>query len=147
MGGKFLIIWRVVSYYLVAYFVTEATTRGVLLKKVFLKFWQNSQENTSVRVSFLKKLQALGLQLYQNWHYEFCEIFENKLLKNTSDGCFLSIFASVFRTPTFYKSCFETLNFSNIFSIQYLLIKFGRSALTHSNDLVVLHKKTLRVYL
>ena len=46
-----------VSYYLVAYFVTEAATRGVLLKKVFLKFLQNSQENPSSRRSFLIKLQ------------------------------------------------------------------------------------------
>ena len=39
-------------------FRIEAATRGVLCKKVFLEIWQNSQENTSVRVSFLIKLQA-----------------------------------------------------------------------------------------
>ena len=44
---------------------TDATTRGVLYKKVFLKILQNSQENTCTRVSFFIKLQALGLQLYQ----------------------------------------------------------------------------------
>ena len=43
---------------------TEAATRGVLRKKVFLEISQNSQENTCARVSFLIKLQALGLQLY-----------------------------------------------------------------------------------
>ena len=37
---------------------TEAATRGVLWKKVFLKISQNSQENSFVRVSFLIKLQA-----------------------------------------------------------------------------------------
>ena len=42
----------------------EAATRGVLKKKVFLKIWQNSQENTGARVSFLMKLQAWGLQLH-----------------------------------------------------------------------------------
>ena len=31
----------------------EATTRGVLQKKVFLKISQNLQENTCARVSFL----------------------------------------------------------------------------------------------
>ena len=36
----------------------EATTRGVPLKKVFLKISQNSQENTCARASFLIKLQA-----------------------------------------------------------------------------------------
>ena len=39
-------------------FFSEAATWGVL------KTSQNSQENTCVRVSFLIKLQALGLQLY-----------------------------------------------------------------------------------
>ena len=41
---------------------TEATTRGVLSKKVFLKISQNSQENTCARLSFLIKLQVLGLR-------------------------------------------------------------------------------------
>ena len=44
---------------------TDAATRGVLYKKVFLKILQNSQENTCTRVSFFIKLQGLGLQLYQ----------------------------------------------------------------------------------
>ena len=35
----------------------EAATGGILLKKVFLEISQNSQENTSARVSFLIKLQ------------------------------------------------------------------------------------------
>ena len=42
----------------------EGTTGGVLLKRVFLEISQNSEENTCARVSFLIKLQALGLQLY-----------------------------------------------------------------------------------
>ena len=43
---------------------SEAATRGVLEKKVFLKISQNSQENTRTRVSFLVKLQASGSQFY-----------------------------------------------------------------------------------
>ena len=35
---------------------TEAATRGVLRKKVFLEIPQNSQGNTYARVSFLIKL-------------------------------------------------------------------------------------------
>ena len=42
----------------------EASTRGVLWKKVFLEILQNSQANTCARASFLIKLQASGLQLY-----------------------------------------------------------------------------------
>ena len=36
----------------------EAATGGVLQKKIFFEISQNSQENTSARVSFLIKLQA-----------------------------------------------------------------------------------------
>ena len=42
----------------------EAATGVVLLEKVFLKISQNPQENTCVRVSFLIKLYASGLQVY-----------------------------------------------------------------------------------
>ena len=45
--------------------IKEAATRGVLWKKVFLEVSQNSQANNCARVSFLIKLQAWGLQLYQ----------------------------------------------------------------------------------
>ena len=38
--------------------VTEAATRGVLWKKVFLEILQNSQQNNFARFSFLIKLQA-----------------------------------------------------------------------------------------
>ena len=37
------------------YQLTEAATRGVLCKRVFLKVSQNSQENTCARVSFFNK--------------------------------------------------------------------------------------------
>ena len=38
---------------------TEAATRGVLLKRVFLEISQNSQEDTCVRESFSIKLQMV----------------------------------------------------------------------------------------
>ena len=38
----------------------EATTGGVLQKKVFLEISQNSQQNTYARVTYLIKLQASG---------------------------------------------------------------------------------------
>ena len=41
----------------------EETTGGVLLKKVFLKIWQISQE-TPVLESFFNKVLGLDLQLY-----------------------------------------------------------------------------------
>ena len=43
---------------------SEAPTRGVLWKNCSWEFRKNSEENTCARVSFLNKLQALGLQLY-----------------------------------------------------------------------------------
>ena len=47
-----------------------------------LQISKNSLENTCARVSFLIKLQALGLQLYyeavkQVFSYKFCKIFES----------------------------------------------------------------------
>ena len=42
----------------------EAAT-DVLWEKVFLEISQKSQENTCARISFLIKLQVLGLQLYK----------------------------------------------------------------------------------
>ena len=42
---------------------TEAATRAVLWKKVFLEISQNSQENTCARVSFFNKVAGLCLQL------------------------------------------------------------------------------------
>ena len=63
--------------------LTEAVTRGVLCKKVFLEISQNSQENTCARVSFLIKLQAETCNfikketLAQVFSCEFCEISKN----------------------------------------------------------------------
>ena len=42
----------------------EASTGGVVWKKVFLILSQNSEENTCARVSFSIKLQASGPQLH-----------------------------------------------------------------------------------
>ena len=38
--------------------VSEADSRRCSVKKVFLEIYQNSQENTCARVSFLKKLKV-----------------------------------------------------------------------------------------
>ena len=69
---------------------TEAATRGVLCKKMFLENSQNSQENTCARVSFLIKLQARPATLLKKrlWHRCFPVSFVNFLrtlfLQNTS---------------------------------------------------------------
>ena len=53
----FLFDWKNLE----AYFRRRA---DVSVKKVFLQILQNSQENTCVKVSFLIKLLAWGLQFY-----------------------------------------------------------------------------------
>ena len=71
---------RVIS---VSFFCSEAATRGVLWKKVFLEISQSSQENTCARASLSIKLQAWGLQLClketlaQVFSCEFWEISKN----------------------------------------------------------------------
>ena len=68
----------------------EAVARRCSVKKVFLEISQKSQENTYARVSFLIKLQASGLQLYQKRDSgtgifcEFCEIFKSTFSYRTS---------------------------------------------------------------
>ena len=42
----------------------EAVVQRCSVKKMFLEISQNSQENNCARVSFLIKLQALGLFLF-----------------------------------------------------------------------------------
>ena len=46
------------TFYFLVFLGSEAATRGVLCKKVFLEISQNSQEKTCARVSFLIKLQG-----------------------------------------------------------------------------------------
>ena len=68
------------------------TAPGGVIKKLFLKFSQNSQENTHARVSFLIKLQAWGLTQLQTLAQVSCEFY--KSFKNTffyrtpPDDCF-----------------------------------------------------------
>ena len=45
--------------------IIEAVVRRCSVKKVFLEILQNSLENTCARDSFLIKLQALGLNEYE----------------------------------------------------------------------------------
>ena len=58
--------WSIYLFYVIyfAIIISEAAIRGVLWKKVFLEISLNSQENTCVKVSFLIKLLASGLQHY-----------------------------------------------------------------------------------
>ena len=73
-------------------FASEAATRGVLCKKVFLQISQNSQENTCARVSFLIKFKKRDIKknllkkskksikketLAQVFSCEFCEVSKN----------------------------------------------------------------------
>ena len=67
---------------------TEAVSRKYFVKKLFLKIPQNSQKNTSARVSFLINLQALS------W---------NVLIKRLWHICFPVKFARFLRTPIFIE--------------------------------------------
>ena len=72
----FLIIWYKYSYKksweIIVYFGLEAATGGVLWKIMFLKILQNSQENTCVAWSFIKKETLANV-----FSCEFCEISKN----------------------------------------------------------------------
>ena len=70
---------------------TEAVAQRCSFKKVFLEIWQNSQEKTCARASFLMKLLVkannfikketdTNVMLTQMFSCEFCEIFKNIFL-------------------------------------------------------------------
>ena len=68
---------------------TEAVAQRCSVKKVFLKNFQNSQENICARVSFLLKLKAEAFKfikketLAQVFSCKFCEIFNNRFFYRT----------------------------------------------------------------
>ena len=66
----------------------EAVAQRSPIKKVFLEFSQNSQENTCARVSFLIKLQVCNFikkeTLAQVLFCEFCEISKTTFSYRTS---------------------------------------------------------------
>ena len=82
-------------------FVLEAVTRRWSVKIVFLKSFQNSQENNCVRVSFLIKFQASAYNFIKKetlTHFfscEFCKIFKNTVFLRTP-----LVTASVISQPT-----------------------------------------------
>ena len=71
----------------------EAVVRGCSVKMVFLEISQDSEENTCARdsdlINFIKKES-----LAQVFSSEFCEIFRNTFLQNTSGGCFWRVSSS-----------------------------------------------------
>ena len=73
-------------------------TGDVLLKNIFLKISQNSQESTCVRVSFLINCRPKAALLKETqtrvFPCEFCEIFKKPFLQNTS-GPLLLIITSI----------------------------------------------------
>ena len=72
--------------------ITEAVDQRCSVKKVFLRIWQNSQENTCARVLFLIKLQASAGNfikketLAQGFSCEFCEISKNSFFYGIPPG-------------------------------------------------------------
>ena len=75
------------------------------IEKVFLKIWQNQQENTFARASFLIKLQASVCSfikkkaLAQVLSCEFCQIFKNTFFIERFRWLVLVILIiSIFRT-------------------------------------------------
>ena len=67
------------------------------LKKVFSEIWQNSQENTCDRVSFLIKLQAWPATLWKKrlchkcFPVNFVKFLRTLFTQNNSGGCFYFI--------------------------------------------------------
>ena len=82
---------------------TEATTGGVLYKKLFLKILQYSQEKNCAGVSFLIKLQALS---------------PVTLLKRLQHRCFPVNIVKFLRTPILKNIC-ERLLLNSVWPLQF----------------------------
>ena len=82
---------------------TEATTGGVLYKKLFLKISQYSQEKNCAGVSFLIKLQALS---------------PVTLLKRLQHRCFPMNIVKFLRTPILKNIC-EPLLLNSVWPLQF----------------------------
>ena len=73
---------------------TEAVAQRCSVKNLFIEIFQNSYQNTCVRVSFFIKLQASMCNfikketLAQVFPCEFCKIFKNTYFYRTRGGCF-----------------------------------------------------------
>ena len=78
----------------------EAVAQRCSVKKVFLEIWQNSQENTCARVSFLIKLQALA-----------CNVIKNETLAQTLSCEFREIFKNNFFTENLRTTAFVMASF------------------------------------
>ena len=87
-------------------FLTEAATRSVLWRKMFLEISQNSQENNCASVSFLIRLQTWGC-----WP-EVCNFIENRLWY----WCFPANFANFLRTPFLQNNSTRLLQFHSTLS-------------------------------
>ena len=85
---KLMILAQVASYRLLT--KNRSSHRRCSVRKGFLEISQNSQGNTCARGSFLIKLQASGLQLYQerDWRrcfpVDFAKLLRKIFLQNTS---------------------------------------------------------------
>ena len=64
---------------------SETVAKTCSVKKMFLEISQNSQKNTCASFSFLIKLQALGMQLYQKRETGTAEHLRWLLLKLSID--------------------------------------------------------------
>ena len=69
--------------------IIEAVVERCSVKKVFIEISQNSQENTSARVSFLIMLRPATSLKKRLWHRCFPVNFvRTPFLQNTPGGCF-----------------------------------------------------------
>ena len=77
--------------------LTETISRMSSVKKAFLEIWQNSQENTCARVSFLikrasllkKSASLLKRRLWYSFYFvNFAKFLRPPFFLSTSSGCF-----------------------------------------------------------
>ena len=110
---------------------TEAVTRGVLYKNVFLEISQNSQESACARVSFLREHLGTTASNETTWKKRGLLMtfqLSHKFFWKVKGGCFYSEETLLWRYPTFVclfialgKHCAVTFFVNR--SCQFFLVK------------------------
>ena len=120
----------------------EAVTQRCSVEKVYLEVPQNSQENTYVRVSFLIKLQASGLQLYLKrrlWHRCFtvnvAKFLRTPFLQNSSGRL-----EKFFKNSCYFVTITYDVQFSSrvLYSVDFIIMDQSDVMVTKNFLLLVL---------
>ena len=109
---------------------TQASVRVCSTKKVFLKIWENLQENTCARVFFLEKIA----------HHQACKFIKKRLQHRYFNVNFAKLLKTLCRTPPVSASNFLSTFLTFILCKTYIYVFPALLFLDISKPLKVPHR-------